>query len=64
MKGYDQVIDNLVYYGIKALQTNENWEKLEDVVRVCADTYGKTESQVILDYSHKLRKQLLSLIYN
>lgn len=64
MDGYNQVIDNLVYYGIKALQTNDNWEQLEEVVKVCAVSYDKTEDQVLLDYSTKLKKQLLSLIYS
>jgi hypothetical protein len=64
MKGYVQTIDNLVYYGIIALQTNTNWDKLDEVVTVCAETYNKTNDEVIYDYSIQLKKQLLNMIYN
>ncbi len=66
MQGYTQTIDNLVYYAINTLRNpnDEHWQILDDIVYECASTYNIPPEQVYDDYTVKLRKQLLSLIYD
>jgi hypothetical protein len=66
MQGYTQTIDNLVYYAINTLrsQNDEHWQLLDDIVCECAVTYNVPLEDVYDDYKIKLRKQLLTLIYD
>lgn len=65
-KGYNQVIENLVYQAVNRLQTStevdESWQPLVDVINVCAATYNLEPKQIMDDYSNLLRTTLLNLI--
>ena len=66
MDGYTQTVENLVYFAIKTLRepNDDHWQILDNIVHECAKTYEKPVDVVYEDYTYKLRKQLLSLIYD
>ena len=66
MSGYQQTIDNLVYYGIKTLQSpnDDHWRTLDSIAKQCAETYDIPYENILKEYTIELRKQLLKLVYN
>lgn len=66
MSGYKQTIDNLVYYGIKTLQSpdDDHWMQLDEIAKQCSETYNVPYENVLKEYTIELRKQLLKLVYH
>lgn len=64
MSGYQQVIENLVYFAIQSLTSkHDNWDQLETVVSECEKVYNISKLQIVHDYECKLEEQLLKLAY-
>jgi hypothetical protein len=73
-KGYRQALENMVYETIKLLQsdfdrildhgemTDAYWEKLDDIMLVCAETYNKSLDDVANDYENMLESTLIEII--
>lgn len=60
--GYLQVIDNLVYHAIQILQDyNDNWDALNHIAAVCAETYNIPFDVLKEDYEKALEIKLLYL---
>jgi hypothetical protein len=72
--GYVQTIENMVYETIKLLQNDfdrilnhgdmddEYWEKLDNIMEICAKTYNKSLDDVANDYETMLESTLLDII--
>lgn len=60
--GYVQVIENLAYHGIINLQQYlDNWDELDNIANICANTYNIPIQEVFADYESELEYRLVHL---
>jgi hypothetical protein len=61
MKGYQQVIDNLVFHSVKSILNNSGddvWEKLDAIVFTTAKEYNIDPVKVLSDFESALDKKI------